>query len=416
MSSTSSSRITAEQYYNERRQEYESAVHMNVLFPEIIATYSPRQLIELPLTYAVLSSFRDTLLFLGINILLMPNNIQGFSAYLRQNRIAFVLLSVYRRRLANDRVFSAFLQKIFQVKNEITQQLVDSDTEDSSDTSEGEGEDYVIPEDLASQEIPRFPHRIQIDDSHMGFDAIEGEKSVKDHLAENADNLVFILRTKSGGNSYFLSSKVQMKQLLKNRSNIQYVCKNYGPHMLAVYIDDVHYDKPLFKISSVGIPIPYVYLGEIKYLLESPYQLYTLSDEPIERPIALASNDILMAGEVASGIHCQHREGDIPYSIYSLAYVLEEDEWNLTDMDDATLVDGDADDDETITGDSDDDATLTNESPPPRKRMRAGRKQTKKVNKKKVKSKKSNKKKATQKSAYKKKKKSTKKVSQKRRR
>lgn len=389
-------RFTPEQratYYDERKSLYahvisSGTVSMNILFPEILAEYTPRQILSLPLNPETMNMFKDTMNFLGVYILSLPQNIRDLPEYLRQNAETYILVYEYKRRLNNDDLFRALFIKTFQVKYQIVQRMIDlrrhheayigdddseyseysehMQSEDSdSDSGDNDGDEsespeeteYEMPSTLVSREIPSYSKQLEIEDSHTGFDPIEGDKPVKTHIEESPDNIVFVIVTKSAGNSYFLSSKEQLKELIKNRSNIQYVCKKYGPHILAVYQDDIYYDKPLFKLSSVGIPTPYVYLSEIKALLESHHQIYVISDNPVERPIALASDDMLTAEDITSGIHCQHKEGDVPYSVYSLSYLDDNDE------DTDTLVDIDSDED-TLVSSSEDEY--------PRKRIRAG--------------------------------------------
>jgi len=362
-------------YFDERQRYFIDAIQSGriiegILFPENLAEYSTERIRSLPYRYHNVRVFINTLTFLGMRFEEISNDIRLFLLQIRDNPTPYHLFGEYRRRLNNDALFMAFIRKMISYKQEWMRRIAEGNDVESDTESESEEEpdnEYIIPDSLVPSIIPESPEFLSIADDDTGFDAIEGDKLVKMHIAENAEHLVFVITTKSGKNAYFLSSKEQIKDVIKNKSNIQYICKIYGAHILHVPKSAVHFERPLFRIASIGVSIPYVYLDQIKYLLESPKQVYIISNEPVENAIAVASHDILDGGNAVSGSHCQYVEGNLPYPIYSLTSMKDT---IVEDDDVATLVDSDTDVATLV--DSDTDIGSDTENSPPRKRTRIG--------------------------------------------
>lgn len=412
-SSAASSQIYQSRYNLYRRAIQEGRIRSTILFPDVLATYSIHDVRNLAFNPENVRILVDTLSFLGIDFGPdLPSNIRLFLLHMRMNPVVKPLLDEYRRRINNDALFFAFLNKAIEFRNEFELQSFSVSNSDQSEDDQSEGliyqsnssslseedeslesgedqtvesEEYVIPDTLVSKRIEKSDAPIIIQPTDTGFDPIEGERSVIEHMEESPDHLVFVIITKQGYHSYYLSSKEQLTHLIKDRSNIHYVCKKHSPSMLYVAKNDVIHEKPLFKLTSIGITTPYVYLDQIMSVLESPLQVYQISDEPLEKAIAVASDDVLGGRNMASGAHCQHVEGDSEYPIYSLLSKVV-----VVDKDKATEATDEATDEAT---EATEEAKSKTEEPPeeedapPKKRIRAGTKTKSKKNKKTKKSK-----------------------------
>lgn len=327
-----------------------------ILFPEILKQL-PNEEIQ---SWSALGEgnqkyFSDTLGFLGLDFGTVSEDYRNPSNETPAGR----LINAFKYILRDDDKFNVFFDKVMEMKQAISQgrttpltgifdeetaepddndertlleddvddderTLVDSDLDQESDAEpeDDNDEDYTIPKKLKSILITKSPVQITISENDEGFDVIEGERKVLEYLDEDPNNIVFVINTTSGANQYFLTSKSQLRQVIKNRSNIHYKCRIAGPSYLYIPSSDVFKEEPLFRMSSIGLPISYISLGEIKNVLENNKQIYLISREPIQQFKAVASNDVLdQEVMIASGAHCQYVEGDKPHFIYSLNYL-----------------------------------------------------------------------------------------------
>jgi hypothetical protein len=321
-------------------QNYINEGHIGViLFPEIIKRLSIEEMNAWS-GYDMnnYKYFLDTLAFLGLNFQTLTESYRNPDNNTFQGR----LINSYKYFLQDDARFDIFFNKLMEMKRSIQEGNIntpttiydeETDTDDrtiTEDNAELEDDDfddelydeYVIPNTLEMRGINKSPIQITINDNDEGLDLIEGDRKVFEYIAETPDNIVFIIKTKSGTNKYFLTSKEQLQNVIQNKTNIHYECLIFAPQLLYIPSKDVVKDKPLLKMTSIGLPVQYILLSEIKNILENNKQLYLISDEPIQKVKAVASHDILDKDkDMTSGSHCQYNEGDPPYSVYTLTYL-----------------------------------------------------------------------------------------------
>jgi len=164
------------------------------------------------------------------------------------------------------------------------------DYEDESDEDEDEDEEDIEP-------IPLSPSDVRIDTSQMGTDMIEGEVRISDFLAESPTNVVI---QSVGEQNYILTSHETIQHVLTDATF--YKCRQATGYPR---LDNVDKTKPLFQFNALGLNIGFGYLGEIKSLLNSTHQYFSirLSEESV---IAVVSKNILEhGGSWVSGNHCQ---------------------------------------------------------------------------------------------------------------
>jgi hypothetical protein len=281
--------------------------------------------------------FLDTLAFLGLGFQELTEEFRNPN----NDSVPGRLINSYKYFLRDDEKFNILFDKFMEMKLAVQQgrvntpsNIFDADTDSGEETdtdadnrtitdSDPELQNkYVIPNTLRKKEIIKSPTQITISEDDEGFDLIEGDKKVLEYIQEASNNIVFVINTKSGTNKFFLITKQQLKKVIEDKTNIHYECLRSGPQLLDIRSTDVIKSKPLLKMTSIGLPIEYLYLSEIIDILESNKQLYLISNEPIEQIKAAASHDVLDQQEViAGGTHCQYIEGDAPHSIYTLTYL-----------------------------------------------------------------------------------------------
>jgi len=268
----------------------------------------------------------DTLNFWGLDFDNLHEGLEEINLDTYPGRIMYI----YKKILNNDELFYLFFDKLIEMKKILNdygrhgiQMLISRPVEPVIRRNQREirRDEYIIPDTLESFDMPVFNQEINIDKNEVGFEPIEGEKKIIEHMEENPENIVFVIKTKESGNKYFLTNKTVLEQLISSKENIQYECKTYGPYVRYVSETDIEHDKPIFKTTSFGSPIPYVYLDEIKFILENNYQIYVFSDEPHFTISAVASDSVINSTNIVNSDHCQYNEWDKPRPIYSISYV-----------------------------------------------------------------------------------------------
>jgi len=312
-------------------QNYINQGHMGpILFPEIINNLTVEEINtwsgEDNSNYKY---FLDTLNFLGLDF----NTLSEEYRNPNNDSVPGRLINSYKYFLLDEERYNVLFNKFMEMKNAIQQGRINTPStiydEDTDPGEETETDDdielqnkYIIPNTLRKKEIIKSPTQITIAEDDEGLDLIEGDRKVIEYIEEAPNNIVFVINTKSGTNKYFLITKQQLKKVIEDKTNIHYECLRSGPQLLDIRSTDVIKSKPLLKMTSIGLPIEYLYLSEIIDILESNRQLYLISNKPIEQIKAAASHDVLDQQEViAGGTHCQYIEGDPPHSIYELTYL-----------------------------------------------------------------------------------------------
>ncbi len=356
-------------YYNNRKNIFENNIIRGsigrIVFPEYLKLKTVEEINRWTLHRDNYKYLSDTLAFLGLSFFDVNESYRNPTTDSIQGQIIYI----YKHLLDDDAKYNAFFNKIMEMKradethnlenlsesrsilNDDERTLREDDEEtltdertltqedpyyENSELDEFESyedgsddesvlTDYVIPTTLTRNFIPKSIIPLTITNIDQGIDWIEGDKKVIEHLNEDPDNIVFVIRTALDGNKYFLTSKERLKIMIRDRTNIQYECRIHGPSLSYIGSNDVEKNNPMLKMTSLGLPIPYIYLSQIKDILESVKQIFIVSEEPIKKIIAVASDDILDGGNIANAAHCQHKEGDAPYSIYSLTYLDLED-------------------------------------------------------------------------------------------
>lgn len=337
-------------YYLFRKQMFQNHINQGhigpILFPEIIKQLPIDEITGWGADQSNYKYFLGTLAFLGLNFENLTEEYRNPTNETLQGR----MINAYKYILNDNDKFNALFDKFMEMKNAINQgrvnsptNIYDEETDDDATVtdertiteddpfSEDESIDttrYSIPRSLKSKIINKSSSKIEINDNDEGFDAIEGERKVLEYLDESPENIVFVLNTKTGDNKFFLTSKEQLQMIIENRTNIHYKCIKLGPQLLFIGSNDVIKNQPLLKMKSIGLPISYIYLNEIKTILETNKQIYVLSSEPIEEFKASASDDVLdnREGIEYGSAHCQYDEGYTPHYIYTISYL------DLTDV------------------------------------------------------------------------------------
>ena len=335
-------------YYLFRKQMFQNHVNEGhiapILFPEIIKQLPIDEINSWGADQDNYNYFLGTLSFLGLNFNTLSEEYRNPSNETLPGRI----INAYKYILQDNDKFNVLFDKFMEMKNAINEgrvnspiNIYDEETDDDATVtdertiteddpfSEDELDEvidetkYVIPRSLKSKIINKSTQEIEINEFDEGFDAIEGERKVLEYLDESPENIVFVLNTKTGENKFFLTSKEQLKMIIENRTNIHYKCIKLGPQLLFIGSNDVIKNQPLLKMKSIGLPISYIYLNEIKTVLESDKQIYLLSSEPIEEFKASASDDVLdnREGIEYGSAHCQYEEGYTPHYIYTITYL-----------------------------------------------------------------------------------------------
>jgi hypothetical protein len=326
-------------YYNKRKRIFQN----NQLRGSIGPIIFPEDLVNIPVDELVainISNIPDVQRQLKKFFLKIENTLHFFALEYDNlneelidtnlNDLSGRIMYVYKKILNNDDLFNLFFDKMLEMKKILNQSgragvlsLIQQEPIRRTNTIRRQPatSKYVIPNTLKPLAVPEFPDELIIKTSDSGFEPIEGEKNVLEHLDESGDNIVFIIQTKDTGNNYFLTSKELLNNLVSNRENIQYECLINGPSILEIRSTDVNYENPLFRTTSFGSPIPYVHLHEFKFVLDSDKQIFVFSDEPLDYVRAVASDSIINGANASSGDHCQFKEGDKERPIYTLFYV-----------------------------------------------------------------------------------------------
>lgn len=332
--------IMTVRYYLFRKRMFQNHINAGhsgpILFPEIIKNLPIEEIQGWAINESNYKFFLDTLAFLGLDFELISEDYRNPT----NETLTGKLINSYKHFLNyDDAKFNALFDKFMEMKMAInnrqithSQTIYDEETDADDDESTVVDENisnnninnnkYIIPNTLEPHEIPKSSVQIKINNSDEGFDVIDGDRNVLEYLDESPDNVVFIINTTSGSNKYFLTSKEQLQTIIQDKTNIHYKCLKMGPQLLYIPSKDVIKDQPLLKMTSLGLPIQYVFLKEMKRVLESDKQIYLISNEPVEKFKAVASHDILDQDEnMASGAHCQYVEGYPLHSIYTLTYL-----------------------------------------------------------------------------------------------
>jgi len=165
---------------------------------------------------------------------------------------------------------------------------------------------------------------ITISNSEEGFDPIEANVNVLDFLDEEPDDRIAF----KCGESYYMASRERIRSMinLENRENALFygcACELHGDWTLietwALLEPTVISNPVYYNIQQLGLPIRYVYLDDIKQVLESKYRFFSV-ERPEDYHIipSFASDNILNHGiGSSSGSHCQDGQADGVYRIKS---------------------------------------------------------------------------------------------------
>uniref|UniRef100_A0A6C0I3Q0 EF-hand domain-containing protein n=1 Tax=viral metagenome TaxID=1070528 RepID=A0A6C0I3Q0_9ZZZZ len=179
---------------------------------------------------------------------------------------------------------------------------------------------------LVDQIDPSLPSlgEIEIKDTEEGYDPIEGNVNVLEFAKREVnDGLVFRC-----GDSYYLASRDRIKsmiQLGEKDNSLFYgcICEIDGdwtqPQTWEFLEHTVMINPIYYNIQQLGLPIRYVYLDEVKQVLASPHQFYSI-EKPEEYHVipSFASDNVLHHGVGSmSGLHCQEGQMDVVYRIKS---------------------------------------------------------------------------------------------------
>jgi hypothetical protein len=162
-----------------------------------------------------------------------------------------------------------------------------------------------------------------------GYDPVDGNVNVITFLEEEpADRIAF-----KCGESYYLASRERIKNMinLENSENALFygcVCELQGDWTLietwALLEPTVISNPVYYNIQQLGLPIRYVYLDDVKQVLESNYRFFSVErPEDFQIIPSFASDNILNHGiGSTSGSHCQDGQADGVYRIKSFDTVI----------------------------------------------------------------------------------------------
>jgi len=163
---------------------------------------------------------------------------------------------------------------------------------------------------------------IEVSDQEEGYDPIEGNIAVLTFIKENPDDGI-VFRC---GDSYYLASKDRIRsmiQLGEKDNSLFYgcMCEIDGdwtqPQTWALLQPTVITNPIYYNIQQLGIPIRYVYLDEIKQVLDGTHHFFSI-EKPEDYNIipSFASDNVLNHGIGSmSGLHCQEGQMDVVYRI-----------------------------------------------------------------------------------------------------
>uniref|UniRef100_A0A6C0D3T5 EF-hand domain-containing protein n=1 Tax=viral metagenome TaxID=1070528 RepID=A0A6C0D3T5_9ZZZZ len=194
------------------------------------------------------------------------------------------------------------------------------------DLTRQQGYDLGIDQIDGEVFVKAIEHIGEIDFSREqdGFDPIEANVNVLDFLDEEpADRIAF-----KCGESYYIASRERIRNMinLENSENALFygcVCELQGDWTLietwALLEPTVIPNPVYYNIQQLGLPIRYVYLDDIKQVLESSYRFFSVERPEDFRIIpSFASDNILNHGiGSSSGSHCQDGQADGVYRIKS---------------------------------------------------------------------------------------------------
>lgn len=165
---------------------------------------------------------------------------------------------------------------------------------------------------------------ISVSQEQDGYDPIDGNVNVMIFLEEEpADRIAF-----KCGESYYLASRERIKNMIniENSENAIFygcVCELQGDwtqiETWALLEPTVIPNPVYYNIQQLGLPIRYVYLDDVKQVIDSSHRFFS-----VERPDdfhiipSFASDNILNHGiGSTSGSHCQDGQADGIYRIKS---------------------------------------------------------------------------------------------------
>lgn len=180
-----------------------------------------------------------------------------------------------------------------------------------------------VLKDMKEEEESRTTHITpELDVNQEGFNAVAQErKLVKDHIAENKDNLVFMVN-----NNYYLTNKNELATQFRDKNHIKYGCLDAGDNE---YDDDddlvgidftgdanIDYENRYFSMSAIfGLQILVRASQIINILLKSnKNQLYVVQPTNITLP-AIISNAYIDGASGSSADHCQTGKSTQVYTI-----------------------------------------------------------------------------------------------------
>ncbi|MDA7495351.1 hypothetical protein N8459_02470 [Nitrosopumilus sp.] len=127
-----------------------------------------------------------------------------------------------------------------------------------------------------------------------------------EEFKENPDDyIIFIVN-----NAYYFSTKQIIRKAIHDRENIRYEClalKTMRP-------ENIVRENPIIQVRSFGLPVQYIYLGELLTLLDLPNHIYKINKTNKELA-STVSQTVLDGGSQLSASHCQGGQGGFIYSL-----------------------------------------------------------------------------------------------------